>query len=385
MLRESPSRAVCVQARVAASPCSRSWSRSSVLALDAFAGAATPPVGKRGIDVVQVEGYLDPPNVSLILDAIEEANAAPSTLLVLQVKSSGAIDTNIEEVVRAIQRSRVPGRGVGRAVGRRRQGRGDDPARRPRTSRSSRPARAQVPASRSGSTTRARAPAAGVRRPARDARRAQRPRSRRRARKLATVRLGSTAARDVGATNGVRPTVGELIVQLDGKTVTTAAGDVKLSTATVDRHRQGPPPAAQPGRRLQPPRPRRLAAAPADQPVDRLLPVRRRPRADRVRVLHRVDRPGRPGRRASAWSARSSGFSHLPVHWWALALLFFAMFGFAVDVQAGGLGGLDGHRRPSRSVDRVVVPLRRRRRSSTRVVGVPRGDRRGPCCSCSAA
>ena len=31
------------------------------------------------------------------------------------------------------------------------------------------------------------------------------------------------------------------------------------------------------------------------------------------------------------------GFSHLPVHWWALALLFLSMFGFA-DVQAGGLG-----------------------------------------------
>ena len=32
------------------------------------------------------------------------------------------------------------------------------------------------------------------------------------------------------------------------------------------------------------------------------------------------------------------GFSHLPVHWWALALLFLSMFGFAIDVQAGGLG-----------------------------------------------
>ncbi len=80
----------------------------SVLALDTLAGAATPPVGKRGIDVVQIEGYLDPPNVSLILDAIAEANARRSTLLILQVKSSGAIDTDIEEVVRAIQRSRVP-------------------------------------------------------------------------------------------------------------------------------------------------------------------------------------------------------------------------------------------------------------------------------------
>ena len=29
------------------------------------------------------------------------------------------------------------------------------------------------------------------------------------------------------------------------------------------------------------------------------------------------------------------GFSHLPVTWWALALIFLAMFGYAIDVQAG--------------------------------------------------
>jgi membrane-bound serine protease (ClpP class) len=32
------------------------------------------------------------------------------------------------------------------------------------------------------------------------------------------------------------------------------------------------------------------------------------------------------------------GFSHLPVEWWAVGLLMLAIFGFAVDVQAGGLG-----------------------------------------------
>jgi membrane-bound serine protease (ClpP class) len=32
------------------------------------------------------------------------------------------------------------------------------------------------------------------------------------------------------------------------------------------------------------------------------------------------------------------GFSHLPVHWWAFALLLLATFGFAVDVQVGALG-----------------------------------------------
>ena len=80
----------------------------ATIGLDLVAGAATPPVGRRGIDVVQVEGYLDAPNVSLILDAISGANDNRSTLLILQVKSNGAIDTNINEVVRAIRRSRVP-------------------------------------------------------------------------------------------------------------------------------------------------------------------------------------------------------------------------------------------------------------------------------------
>jgi membrane-bound serine protease (ClpP class) len=33
-----------------------------------------------------------------------------------------------------------------------------------------------------------------------------------------------------------------------------------------------------------------------------------------------------------------TGFSHLPVEWWAVGLLMFGIFGFTVDVQAGGLG-----------------------------------------------
>jgi membrane-bound serine protease (ClpP class) len=32
------------------------------------------------------------------------------------------------------------------------------------------------------------------------------------------------------------------------------------------------------------------------------------------------------------------GFSHLPVHWWAAGLLMVSVFGYSVDVQAGGLG-----------------------------------------------
>jgi membrane-bound serine protease (ClpP class) len=307
----------------------------TLLACDALAGAATPPVGQRGIDVVQVEGYLDAPNISLILDAIESANENRSTMLVLQLKSNGAIDTNIEEVVRAIQRSRVPvvvwvgpsgadakgaatillqaahkayispgsGAGPGQPV------RLDDPG---------------------ASTT------AGVAdRLAELARRNGRDPDG--ARKLAGRRFGSTAAYAVKATNGVRPTIGELIVQLNGKTVTTAAGEVKLSTAKVigtgkDRRRQ-----------------------PNQEVVFNRLGL-----GDSL--LHRLISPsiayflivaglalivfefytasiglaGLVG--ALCLIGAFVGFSHLPVHWWALGLLFLSLFGFAIDVQAGGLG-----------------------------------------------
>ncbi len=311
----------------------------ATIGLDLVAGAATPPVGRRGIDVVQIEGYLDAPNVSLILDAISEANDNRSTMLILQVKSNGAIDTNINEVVRAIDRSRVPvvvwvgpsgadAKGAaaillqaahrayvspGSGVGPGQPVRLDDP----------------------GASTRA-----GVA----DQLAALAQRNDRNpdgARKLAGVRLGSTAAHDVGATNGVRPTVGEVIVQLDGKTVTTAAGPVELSTAKVvgtgrDRRRQ-----------------------PNQDVIFNRLGLGES-------LLHRLISPsiayflvvvglalivfefftasiGLAGLVGALCTIGAFvGFSHLPVHWWALGLLFVSMFGFAIDVQAGGLGPWTG-------------------------------------------
>ena len=240
-----------------------------LLVLAGGAGAASgAPVGRRGIDVVQIEGYLDAPNVSLMRDAIRESNANRSTLLVFQINSSGAIGEDITPVLRTMERSRVPiavwvgpsgadakgaatlvlqaadlayvspnsGAGAGQPV------RVDDPG---------------------ASTTRGVADrlAALASRNDRD------PDG---ARKLAANRLGSAEAAKVGATNGVRPTLGELIVQLDGKTVHDRGRRREAL------HRQGrgrgsrPPPPAQPGRRVQPPRARRVAAAPPHQPVDRL-------------------------------------------------------------------------------------------------------------------
>jgi membrane-bound serine protease (ClpP class) len=306
----------------------------AVLALDSLAGAATPPVGKRGIDVVQVEGYLDPPNISLILDAIESANARQATLLILQVKSSGAIDTNIDRVVRAIERSHVPvavwvgpsgadAKGAATVLLQAAHlafispGSGAGPGQ---------PVRLDDPGASTYAGVADRL-AALARRNGRD------PGG---ARKMASVRLGSSAAHAAGATNGVRVTIGELIVQLDGTKVTTAAGDLRLRTAKVigtgrDRRRQ-----------------------PNQEVVFSRLDLG-------ASLLHRLINPsiayflivaglalivfefytasiglaGLVG--ALCLVGAFVGFSHLPVHWWALALLFLALFGFAVDVQAGGL------------------------------------------------
>ncbi|MFN8025056.1 MAG: NfeD family protein [Acidimicrobiia bacterium] len=298
------------------------------------AGADAKP-GRRGIDVVQVEGYLDAPNVSLIKDAIEESNANRSTLLIFQVNSNGAIGEDIEPVVAMMEKSKVPiavwvgpsgadakgaatillqaadlayvspnsGAGAGQPV------RVDDPG---ATSTRGVANRLAALAERNG-----RDPDG--------------------ARKLAANRLGSAEAAKVGATNGVRPTLGELIVQLNGKTVTTAAGDVKLSTAKVvgegkDRRRQ-----------------------PNQDVVFNRLGLG-------ASLLHRLISPsiayllivaglalmvfefytasiglaGLVG--AVCVIGAFVGFSHLPVHWWALGLLFLSVLGFTIDVQAGGLG-----------------------------------------------
>ena len=273
--------------------------------------------------------------MSLVKDAIAQANERGSTLLVLQVTSSGAIDTNLDDIVRAIDRSRVPvvvwvGPSGADAKGAAAElleaahlayvspNSGAGPAD---------PLRLDDP----GASSRRRVAnllAQLARKHGRD------PTG---ARKLATTRLGSGDASKVGATDGVRPTIGELIVRLDGKTVTTAAGPVKLSTAKVigigrDRRRQ-------PNQEVR---------------FDRL--------GLGASLLHRLVSPsiayflliaglalivfefytasiGLAGLVGALCALGAFvGFSHLPVHWWGLGLLLLATFAFAIDVQAGVLG-----------------------------------------------
>jgi membrane-bound serine protease (ClpP class) len=317
------------------------------LALDASAGAAAPgsapsatpsasaPEGRRGIVVVQVQGWFDPPNERLVRNAIADANERRATLLVLQIKSSGAIDAGAERVIAAINRSRVP---VAVWVG----PTGSD-AKGATTLLLEAAHFAYIsPASGAGPghPVNLADPDASTRAEVADrlaALATHRGRDPDGARKLAGRRLGSKAAAAVGATDGVRPTIGELIVRLDDKTVETAAGEVTLSTAKVvgegrDRRRQ------------------------ANQEVIFLsLDLG-------GQVLHRLISPsiayflfiaglallvfefytasiGLAGLVGAACAVGAFvGFSYLPVQWWAFALLLLAAFGFAIDVQAGSLG-----------------------------------------------
>jgi membrane-bound serine protease (ClpP class) len=302
---------------------------------DAHSAGAAVARGRGGIDVVQVEGYFDSPNESLVRDSIADANDRGSTLLVLQVKSSGAIDADVDGIVRAINRSDVPivvwvGPSGADAKGATTillqaahlafLSPGSDAG-------AGQPVRLDNP----GGSTRA---GVAVRLAALASRRGRDPEG---ARRLAGRSVGATEAARIGATNGVRPTIGELIVRLDGQTVTTAAGDVTLSTAKVvgsgrDRRRQ------------------------PNQEV-------RFHRLDLGgQLLHRLISPsiayflfvaglallvfefytagiGLAGLVGALCAVGAFvGFSHLPVHWWAFGLLLLAAFGFAVDVQVGAIG-----------------------------------------------
>ena len=291
--------------------------------------------GRRGILVLQVEGAIDAPNAELMLDAIERANDERLTMVLLQLDSKGAVGTSVEALVRAIERSRVPiVVWVGPSGAKARSGAAlllqaghvavvspgsevgaADPV------RLDEPDRSSVTAVRAELARLAEA----------------RGRDPQGAAKLAVRVLSAEDAARVGATNAVRPTVGETIVALDGKQVTTSAGPVRLSTAKVigegrDRRRQ-------PNQEvvfdslgiggqarhalLGPTTAYFLLVAGLALIVFEFF-------AASVGVAAAVG--------AVAVVGAAYGFAGLPVHLWALALLVFAAFGFSIDAQAGGLG-----------------------------------------------
>ncbi len=282
------------------------------------------------IDVIQVDGLIDPPNATLIRDAIKAANADKSELLVIKINSGGAVDVNPDPLYAAMRGSRVP---IVAWVG-------------PSGSKARGLAAllaldTNVVAVSNGSSIGAIDPVllddASVKPPT--------------GAESSTIRhhdrtpilrrsLNSDQAVRRGVTDRVCSdppgcaTLGDFLISLDGKTVLTAAGPVKLETAKTvgtgkDRRRQ--PNSAIRFRKLDL---TGQAVHTLTSPTIAygLLVVGL---ALIIFEFFTISIGLAGGTGAIALVGAFVGFSHLPVTIWALALIFLAMFGYAIDVQAG--------------------------------------------------
>jgi membrane-bound serine protease (ClpP class) len=302
------------------------------------AGAAADRVAKAGerhMEVVQVEGAIDPVVADLIRSSLRRAQTNGASVVVLQIDSQGALDTDPQALIEAVRMSKVPVAawiGPGKSTAR-----GAAAAMVAAASFS-----AASPGARDGPIVPLRLDGKTARDPVVLHRiRALPPQEGSRIvprfNGLEERRLTGARAAEAGLIDAVAPTLGDLIVALNGKTVLTAAGPVHLTTAKQVDTKAGP-------------------RQTADQPVSFLK------LGTLASVQHSLTSPsvvflllvvglslmvfefftigiglaGLVG--AAAVAGALFGCSHLPVNWWALGLLFLSTFGFAVDVQAGHQG-----------------------------------------------
>jgi membrane-bound serine protease (ClpP class) len=290
------------------------------------AGAADSP--ERHIEVVQVEGAIDPVVAELITGSIRRAQTNGASVVILQVNSKGALDTEPVELIRAVRTSRVP---IATWVGPGRATAGGAAAALVAVSSFA----AASPSARLGPIEPLRL----------DGKRATLTTNDLLSPQLVPTRLQGLKDRRVsGKTaagseliDAVAPTLGDVIVGLNGREVRTAAGPVRLTTTKQVDTKGGP-------------------RQSADQPVSFLKP------GSLESVQHSLASPsvvflllivglslmvfefftvgiglaGVTG--ALAVAGALYGCSHLPVNEWALGLLVLSTFGFAVDVQAGHQG-----------------------------------------------
>ncbi len=286
--------------------------------------------GFRGIDVVQIDGLIDPPNATLMLDSIRDAERRGSTALILQIDSEGTVATNPWNLAQAVREAKVPiAVWIGPAGAQARGGAALIAAAAPVLYMASNATIGPLePLRLDGETV------------PQDVRAAALPIGAER-----TVPVMKIASREISAkqavgfklADAIKPVVGEAFVGLDGKTFRTRGGPIKLSTAQVRR------------------------VGKTDH-LEANQPVRFRKLTQTGQFQHTLGAPwaalflfaiggslilfefftisigiaGVVGALCLVFA--SFGFSHLPVQWWAVALLTVAFFGFGVDIQAGGLG-----------------------------------------------
>ncbi|MBV8951258.1 MAG: hypothetical protein JOZ99_10310 [Actinobacteria bacterium] len=298
------------------------------------ASAATAP-GLRGIDVVQVNGALDPPNVSLVRSMIRDSNRRASTLLIIQLDSPGAVDADVAPIVDALRASGVPVAVWVGPSGSNAKGAAVELV-------AAAPVASISPGSRLGPAyplaldhPHATPPTQVGARLGSLAAAAHRDPSGIAA--AARKRLSSADAQRLGAVDSVEPTLVSLLGRLDGQTVVTPTGSHHLSLAKVQQTPNGP-------RRVpnQPVNFHKLGLAQqgihtlTSPSIAYFLFV-----AGLALIVFEfftagVGLAGLAG--AGAVVGAFIGFSHLPVHPWAVVLLAVGVLGFAIDVQAGGFG-----------------------------------------------
>jgi membrane-bound serine protease (ClpP class) len=303
------------------------------------AGAGADPVevakgGERHMEVVQVEGAIDPVMASLITGALRRAQTNGASVVILQIDSKGALDTDPLALIDAVRTSKVPvvawvgpGKSTARGAAAAIVAAASFSAASPGASIGPMgPLRLDGKMSSDGVVLHqipGLPPLSGSRIETRFTH--------------LTGRFSGAKAAEAGLIDVVAPTLGDLIVALNGREVPTAAGPVRLSTAKQVDTKAGP-------------------RQTADQPVSFLK------LGTFASVQHSLTSPsvaflllivglslmvfefftigvGLAGVVGAASVAGALfGCSHLPVTGWALGLLFLSTFGFAVDVQAGHQG-----------------------------------------------
>ncbi|HEX5615394.1 MAG TPA: NfeD family protein [Acidimicrobiia bacterium] len=312
----------------------------AALGMVASGAAAQSDDEAGGIDVVQVEGLLDRHNAALIESAVGRSEERGATVLIFQLDSGGALDVDLERLLGVIEAAEVPiafwvgpsgaeARGgaallalsgasltvsPGSGIGPLAPLRLDDPSAVTDDEIARRATELQ------GATGRALGDLVDTRLSAREAQRAE---------------VSDVVCTRVDAQ--LCPTIGEFIVSLDGRTVTTAGGTVRLSTAEVigeglDRRRQ-PNQEVRFGKLDLVAQAGHTLGAPWVAYV--LFVV-----GAALLVLEFYTASIGIGGAVGAVSvvAACYGFSHLPVQGWAVALLAIGVVGLAIDLQAGGLG-----------------------------------------------
>ncbi len=269
-----------------------------------------------GIDVVQINGLIDPPNASLLIDTIDSAEARGASMVVVQLDSSGALDVDVDELHERIATATVP---IVMWVG-------------PSGASTS---RAATYLATSGSYL----SMASNAKIARCDRYAIGPHSGDRL-SLGPCqpqdRTGADDAIEAGIADSSESDLRNLLTNLDGKTIETGAGNsVTLATKIID------PESKQPSVN-QDVRFHKLGIT--GQLQHTLI-------APWVAYFLLIAGIGLIVFELYAASIGAAtlvgtiavvgscyGFSHLPVNAWALALLAIGLFGLTVDLQAGGVG-----------------------------------------------